>query len=118
MLNKIKFTVPDWVPGLGGKTMGFSVNTVTAPKIPKLATGGIVTAETLARIGEGNKKEAVLPLEQNTQWMDILADRIANRNNTPSRIVLTLDGKELGWANINSINEITKQIGTIPLAIV
>ena len=98
--------------------MGFNVNTVTAPKIPKLATGGIVTAETLARIGEGNKKEAVLPLEQNTQWMDILADRIASRNNTPSRIVLTLDGKELGWANINSINDIVRQTGSLPLAIV
>lgn len=118
VLNKIKFTVPDWVPGLGGKSMGFNVNTVTAPKIPKLATGGIVTAETLACIGEGNKKEAVLPLEQNTQWMDILADRIASRNNTPSRIVLTLDGKELGWANINSINDIVRQTGSLPLAIV
>ena len=116
VLNKIKFTVPDWVPGLGGKTMGFNVNTVTAPQIPKLATGGIVTAETLARIGEGGKKEAVLPLEQNTSWMDMLADRIAQRNATPSKIVLTLDGKELGWASINSINDITKQTGSLPLA--
>ena len=115
VINKINFTVPDWVPGLGGKKMGFNLNTVSAPKIPKLATGGIVMSETLARIGEGNKKEAVLPLEQNTGWMDMLADRIAQRNNTPSKIVLTLDGKELGWASINSINDITKQTGGLPL---
>lgn len=85
------------------------------PLIPKLATGGIVMNETLARIGEGGKKEAVLPLEQNTEWMDILADRIASRNNTPSKIVLTVDGKELGWASIKSINNITLQTGELPL---
>ena len=115
VINKINFTVPDWVPGLGGKKMGFNLNTVSAPKIPKLATGGIVMSETLARIGEGGKKEAVLPLEQNTGWMDMLADRISQRNSAPSKIVLALDGKELGWASINSINNITKQTGNLPL---
>jgi hypothetical protein len=49
--------------------------------------------------------------------MDTLADRIASRNNTPSKIVLNLDGKELGWANINSINDITKQTGSLQLTL-
>ena len=88
------------------------------PQIPKLATGGIVTAETLARIGEGGKKEAVLPLEQNTGWMDTLADRIASRQSSPTKVVLMLDGKELGYAAINSINNITRQTGELKLAIV
>lgn len=89
----------------------------TIPQIPKLATGGILTAESLFIGGEGGKKEAVLPLEQNTEWMDVLAERINGRNN-PTKIVLALDGKELGYATINSINSITRQTGTLQLAIV
>lgn len=43
--------------------------------LPALATGGITTRPTTALIGEAGK-EAVLPLENNTEWMDVLADRI------------------------------------------
>lgn len=117
-LNKLSFDVPDWVPVIGGNHWGFNISELSAPKIPKLATGGILTGETLFWGGEGGKKEAVLPLEQNTEWMDILADRIAARSNTPSKIVLMLDSKELGWATINSINGITKQTGNLQLVMV
>lgn len=113
-INKISFDVPDWVPSIGGKTLGFNLSEMKAPQIPKLATGGIVTQSMLANIGERGK-EAILPLENNTGWMDTLADRIAARNSTPSRIVLMLDGKELGWASINSINNITRQTGSLQL---
>ena len=40
------------------------------------ATGGIVSAPTRALIGE-NGAEAILPLENNTSWMDVLAAKIA-----------------------------------------
>jgi len=43
-LNKISFDIPDWVPVLGGKTFGFNIKELTAPKIPKLATGTVVPA--------------------------------------------------------------------------
>lgn len=56
-VGKLSFKFPDWVPfNLGGK--GFSV-----PKIPMLAEGGIVTAPTLAMIGEKGP-EAVVPLNR------------------------------------------------------
>jgi hypothetical protein len=55
--GKLSFSVPDWVPGIGGK--GFDV-----PNIPMLAEGGIVTGPTLAMIGEGNGPEAVIPLSR------------------------------------------------------
>lgn len=86
------------------------------PRIPKLANGGIVNSATIAMIGERGK-EAVLPLENNTEWIDMLANRIAEKQNTPSKIVLMLDGKELGYAAINSINNITKQTGALQLAL-
>ena len=58
-INSVSVDIPDWVPGMGGKTFGFSI-----PKIPELAKGGIATRSTLANIGEGREPEAVLPLSK------------------------------------------------------
>jgi hypothetical protein len=55
--GKLSFSIPKWVPGIGGK--GFEV-----PNIPMLANGGIVTGPTLAMIGEGGESEAVIPLSR------------------------------------------------------
>lgn len=95
----------------------WSKNPLAVPQIPKLATGGLVDGATLAMIGERGR-EAVLPLDNNTGWMDMLADRIAARNSTPTKIVLKVGEKELGWATINSINDITKQTGGLQLHLV
>lgn len=116
-INKLSFTVPDWVPGIGGETFGFNLREVSAAQIPKMAEGGIVTSATKLIAGERGR-EAILPLENNTEWMDTLAEKIAARNSTPSQIILELDGKALGWANIRSINDITRQTGKLQLAVV
>ena len=105
------------VGDLLGQDWSFSMPD-SPPLIPKLAKGGIVTSETLARIGEGGKKEAVLPLEQNTGWMDTLAEKLAAKTSAPSKIVLMINETELGWANINSINGITQQTGQLQLNII
>jgi hypothetical protein len=115
-LNKISIDIPTWVPKYGGEKFGFNLKEASAPQLPRLATGGFVTGETLARIGEGGKKEVVLPLEQNTQWVDMLAAKL--QQNTPTKIVLMLDKHELGWANIKSINGITQQTGNLQLKLV
>jgi hypothetical protein len=117
-LNKLSIKIPSWVPEFGGKTFGFNFSMSSAPRIPMLANGGIVTGDTLARIGENGKKEAVLPLEQNTGWMDALADRIAARNSNPTRVVLKVDERELGYATINAINQNTKQTGGLKLQLI
>lgn len=68
-IGKVK--IPDWVPGVGGK--GFSI-----PRIPRLAKGGIVSASTIANIGEAGT-EAVIPLQRNTQGLDMIAEKISER---------------------------------------
>ena len=103
--------------GLINKIPGVNIGTLRELSVPQLAKGGIVTGSILANIGERGR-EAVLPLENNTSWMDILADRIAARNSGPSRIVLQVDGRELGWATIDNINSITKQTGGLQLTLV
>lgn len=96
------------------KLPGVKVGKVSKISLPRLAEGGIVTDSIIANIGERGK-EAVLPLENNTEWMDVLAERIAARNSTPTKIVLQVGEKELGWATIDSINGITKQTGGLQL---
>lgn len=96
---------------------GVSVGYVQKLHMPRLAKGGIVDSATIAMVGEQGK-EAVVPLENNTEWMDKLADRLAARMASPTRVSLNVDGKELGWATINSINNITKQTGNLPLAVI
>lgn len=98
------------------KLPGVSVGYVGTLSLPRLAQGGIVDSTTIAMIGEAGK-EAVLPLENNTEWMDKLADRIAARNGGQSKIVLQVNDRELGWATIDAINGITKQTGGLQLAL-
>lgn len=113
-INTLSWTIPDWVPMIGGRRFGFNFRAIT---IPRLATGGIATSSTLVNVGEKGK-EAILPLENNTAWMDILANKIAARQgNAPTKVSLVIDGKELGWATINNINAITKQTGGLQLAL-
>lgn len=96
---------------------GVNVGYVKRLQMPRLAKGGIVDSATIAMVGEQGK-EAVVPLENNTEWMDKLADRLAAKMASPTRVSLNVDGKELGWTTINSINSITKQTGNLPLAVI
>ena len=112
--NTLSWKIPDWVPKVGGEKFGFNVKTVS---IPRLATGGITTGTTMAMIGERGK-EAVLPLENNTGWMDMLADRLASRMNPATKVVLKVDERELGYATIHAINQNTKQTGGLQLQLV
>ena len=62
----LSFKIPDWVPKLGGTTVGVQIPTVpqiaAASGVPQLADGGVVSRPTLAMIGEGRETEAVMPL--------------------------------------------------------
>lgn len=90
-INNVGYTIPDWIPIVGGKRIGVYLDTVS---IPRLAQGGIVNNPgrgVSAVIGEAGA-EAVLPLERNTEWMDMLADKIGGGNVT---IPIYLDGKKI-----------------------
>ena len=60
-----------------GKVTGnnWSMDDIKIPNIPKLAKGGIVSKPTQAIIGEAGR-EAVVPLENNTEWLDMLAEKL------------------------------------------
>ena len=84
-LNKVGFDVPDWVPGIGGKKFGFNINEISQVSLPRLAKGGIVNnpGKGIPLVAGEMGKEAILPLENNTEWMNELADKIGGNVTIP-----------------------------------
>lgn len=114
-LNKIQLPSIDipFFGEVGG--WGFNIG-----KIPYLAKGGIIDNPTLAMVGEAGK-EAVVPLENNTQGLDLLADKLLERfggtnisdseKDRAINIILKIGDLEFARVLIDSINKITKMNG-------
>ena len=64
-VNSVHISVPDWIPGVGGKDIGLNI-----PQVPAFASGGIVTKPTLAMVGEGNESEAIFPLSKLEEFLN------------------------------------------------
>ena len=96
-MNKIKISVPSWVPGIGGKSWGINIDT-----IPKLAKGGITNGPMLAMIGDSpGGREVVSPLDDLT---DIIASAVGtailnamqfSETDKSGDIILQIDGTTL-----------------------
>lgn len=112
LLNKVRS-----VSILGAKPFSglWDKNPLPVPEIPVnwLAKGGIVNRATLSVIGEAGR-EAVVPLEHNTGWMDKLSNKLASSivgmisgmNNRGSQaIYLYIDGEEVKNVVVKRINQ-------------
>ncbi len=64
-LNTLHFSVPKWVPGIGGESFGFDLGYLSNVSIPRLATGTVVppNREFMAVLGDNKKEpEVVSPI--------------------------------------------------------
>lgn len=109
-INSINFTLPDWVPGLGGKGIGFNVKEFNAPKIPKLATGTVVPSnygEFLAILGDNKREtEVVSPLSTIKQALrETFSELGGMGNNGPTHVHIHLNGKEIHEEVVRVENE-------------
>lgn len=101
---------------------------LSPPQVPKFslnwnALGGVFDKPTvfgyggsLQGIGEDGA-EAVVPLENNLGWLDKLATMLSEKMGAGTPVVLTVDGKVFAQTTINTLNELTKQQGSLPLVI-
>lgn len=64
-LNRIHFKIPEWlgklIPGLAGREWGFNLPSVSLPRIPKLALGGIIDEAGFVDVGERGRERIFLP---------------------------------------------------------
>ena len=116
-LNKISFDVPDWVPGIGGKTFGFNIPEVKFGRvsIPRLAQGAVIppNREFLAVLGDqkhGTNIEA--PLQTIVDAFNIALQGNANYGGGNTEVVLEIDGREFGRAVVEQGNRENRRIGT------
>ena len=79
--NSMSFSLPEWIPGLGGKTFSPNLTYVSVPKIPKLAQGAVLPANKpfLAVVGDqkhGTNIEAPLSTIE-AAVAGVMADSVA-----------------------------------------
>lgn len=112
-INSISFSVPDWVPGIGGKSWSANIPHAAEWGIPQLAQGAVIppNREFLAVLGDqksGTNIEA--PLETIVQaFRQALAEQGGNGSNRP--IILMLDRRELGRAVVAVGNQENVRVG-------
>ena len=109
-------------------TGSFSLNPPSFPSfsVDWYARGGVFNSPSIIGVGEAGQ-EAVMPLERNTGWISILAQKLAERmpvNNAPTGyslpagdIVIQIAGHEFGRVAIQEINKEHERAGQTLLKI-
>lgn len=108
---------------------GWSIGDLLKGSIPKLsvnwnALGGVFDKPTIMPYGNSLQglgeagAEAIVPLENNMQWLDKLAGMLAARMGVGTPIVLNVDGKVFAETAVNTMSARFKQTGNIDIALV
>ncbi len=95
----------DKVNRAGGKIPGFKPISWRLGYIPKLATGGLITGNVVAELGENSMREVVLPLDRNTQWADILAEKLQGAGTGKAQIIVKIGEDTIVDKVIDLVNE-------------
>lgn len=81
--------------GVINNVPGINLGYLNTFSLPRLAKGGVISQPTQAIIGEAGK-EAVVPLENNMEWLDMLADKLASKIGTSGgSYIINLDGRTI-----------------------
>lgn len=92
-MNRISFTAPSWVPGIGGKTIGINIPTISEWQVPHLAQGAVIppNREFMAVLGDqkrGTNIEA--PLETIQEAVALVMDDMIASNTAGQEAMLAV----------------------------
>lgn len=120
-MNKIEFEVPEWVPGVGGSSIGINIPSISETKIPRLAQGAVIppNREFLAVLGDqrsGTNLEAPEDLirkivreeaggNDNTALLQAILTAIKDGH------IIMVDGSVFGRTAIKTINSVNTSAG-------
>lgn len=119
-LNKVHFTLPDWVPAIGGKSFGFNIPEISEVSIPRLAQGAVIppNREFMAVLGDqtrGNNIEApedlirrIVREESGGMTTELLQQILAA---IQAGQVIKVNETVLGRTSAKAINKITRSSG-------
>lgn len=99
-LNQINFTLPDWVPLVGGSKFNLNIGYVGAPQIPYLAKGGVITDPTVAMMGEyaGVKQNPEIVTPQSLIYetvVDANGELVSALYQMATQIISAIDGVDM-----------------------
>ena len=114
-LNRIHFDVPDWVPGVGGKSFGINIPTVSTVNLPRLANGAVIPpnhqfAAILGDQRSGTNIEAPAALIKEMLSQALLETQ-GMRGDVTVEIPVNLDGKTIARIIVPHINNMSVQAG-------
>lgn len=119
-LNKVSFSVPDWVPAIGGKSFGFNIPKISEVSIPRLAQGAVIppNREFMAVLGDqtrGNNIEApedlirrIVREESGGMTTELLQQILAA---IQAGQVIKVNETVLGRTSAKAINKLTRSSG-------
>ena len=90
--------IPNAVNGaidLINKLPGVNISAIPTITLPRLAQGGVLKKGQMGFL-EGNGDEAVVPLSQNTEWIDRVADKISEKSGNSATYIFNF--------NIDNVN--------------
>lgn len=107
-----------------GKKVGLDLSIPTIPevKLPRAAKGTIVSKATNLTVGEDGT-EAVMPLEKHTEWIDVLASKLAAKTAGTSTgngggsatFQFYLGNRKITEYIVKDINQIARENGVCPI---
>ena len=107
-----------------GKSLGIDLSIPKIPevKLPRAAKGTIVSKATNLTVGEDGT-EAIMPLERHTEWIDVLASKLAAKTGGAvgsggggsAIIQIFLGNRKVTEHVIKDINQITRENGVCPI---
>ena len=104
--NKISVKIPEWVPTYGGSTFGLSIPSVTAPQIPRLATGAVIPPNSQFLAVLGDQKHGT-NIESPVGLMAETFERVLSQQGS-QKITVDFGNSTLG-ALIRTLNPVIKQ---------
>lgn len=113
-LNRLHFSVPSWVPGIGGASFGFNIPNISAMQIPYLASGAVIppNKEFMAVLGDqksGNNIEAPEGLIRR-----IVREETRGSGLQRIEVPVYLNRREIARATLNEARLMRMQTGRNP----
>jgi len=120
MLNQLNFEIPDWVPGIGGGSLGFNIPRLSSVSLPRLAQGAVIppNKEFMAVLGDQNEGTNIeAPLDTIKQAVAEVLQQMSVGQQDSGDIVVEIDGNEVFRAVRKQNNIYRKSTGKSAFAV-
>lgn len=116
VMNNLKFDIPDWIPGMGGKKFGFNIGMMQEVSLPRLAKGNVAYDKTLAIFGEysGARSNPEITAPQSIlkdTFEDVLSNCNNENNDRPINLIVNVGSTKLGQILLDNLRDMKRQSG-------